>query len=144
MKNKTNIPAIFLAILVFIASNGIVLSEHICNTNSSRDFSMFTNTNCDMEKNVSSCCKKNQKPKNNCCQHKQHFKKLPVEGFTANQIQIKPLEKVILKDVFFNTSSFHLNIISERFISGIPPPDNLFLIKFLLCPTPVGLQTFRC
>lgn len=97
-----------------------------------------------MEKPVSSCCKQKKATKKNCCEHKQFFKKLPIEGFVANQIQLKPIEKVVFKDYFFNTFSFHSILNAEKNISGIPPPDNLHQIKYLLRPTSVGLQTFRC
>jgi hypothetical protein len=50
MKFKTNIPALLMALLVFIASNGIVLSEHICNSSHTRDLSLFTTAACEMEK----------------------------------------------------------------------------------------------
>lgn len=144
LKFKTNIPALFLALLVFGASNGIVLSEHICNTSNSRNFSFLTNASCDMEKPVSSCCKQKKETKNNCCQHKQFFKKLPIEGFVANQINLKPFDKIVLKDYFYHSFSFLSLSNVEKNISGIPPPDNLYQIKYLLRPTSVGLQTFRC
>ena len=144
LKNKTNIPAIFLAMLVFIASNGVAFSEHICNTSRTHNFSVFTKASCEMEKKVSSCCKEKKETKNNCCQHKQFFKKLPIEGFTANQIELKPIGKLVLNDLWVNAHSFDYKINFDRCISGIPPPDNLYTIKYLLRPTPIELQIFRC
>lgn len=133
-----------MAFLVFIAGNGIVLSEHICNTARSHDFSLFTTASCEMEKQVSSCCAKKVINKNGCCEHKQFFKKLPVEGFTAKKIELKPYEKLVLKDFWVNSYLFNHQINFDRYISGIPPPDNLYTIKYLLRPTPVELQIFRC
>lgn len=145
MKYKINIPAIFLAILVFIASNGVAMFEHICNTSNTITYCLFTPPNCENENTSSQCCEKmGLKIKKDCCEHKQFFSKLNIEGFTANQIQIKPLEKVIIKDIFFNLAFSHFNSISQNYISGIPPPGNLLFIKYLLRPTPVSLQTFRC
>ena len=144
MKFKTNIPALLMALLVFIASNGIVLSEHICNTSHTRDYSLFSKANCEMEKQVASCCAKKIVAKNGCCEHKQFFKKLPIEGFIANQIELKPYEKLVSNDFWINSFSFNHQINYDRYITGIPPPDNLYTIKYLLRPTPVELQVFRC
>ncbi|MFN8284150.1 MAG: hypothetical protein U0U67_13100 [Chitinophagales bacterium] len=144
MKFKTNIPALLMAILVFVASNGIALSEHICNSSKSHDYSFFSKATCEMEKQVSSCCAKKIINKNDCCEHKQFFKKLPIEGFTANQIELKPFEKLVLNDYWINSYAFNHQINYDRYITGIPPPDNLYVIKYLLRPTPVELQIFRC
>ncbi|HUM50772.1 MAG TPA: hypothetical protein PK431_03115 [Chitinophagales bacterium] len=144
MKFKTNIPALLMALLVFIASNGVILSEHICNSTRSHNYSLFTKADCGMEKPVTSCCPNKTENKNKCCEHKQFFKKLPIEGFTANQIALKPFEKLVLNDYWINSYSFNHQIYYDRYIAGIPPPDNLYIIKYLLRPTPVELQIFRC
>ncbi len=144
MKFKTNIPALLMAFLVFIASNGIVLSEHICNTTRSHDYAFFLDAKCDMEEQVSSCCAKKVISKNGCCEHKEFFKKLSIEGFTANQIEIKPYEKTVLPDFLLNNFLFNHQTNFDRYITGIPLPDNLYTIKYLLRPTSAGLQTFRC
>jgi hypothetical protein len=143
MKFKTNIPALLMALLVFITSNGIVLSEHICSSTRSHDYSLFTTVGCEMERQVS-CCANKVIPAKGCCEHKQFFKKLPIEGFTANQIELKPFEKLVLNDYWINSYSFNHQINYDRYITGIPPPDNLYTIKYLLRPTPVELQIFRC
>ncbi len=144
MKFKINIPALLVALLVFVTSNGIAISEHICNSTRTHGYSLFTKGGCGMEKQVSSCCANKVTPKKGCCEHKQFFKKLSIEGFTAMQIVLKPMEKLGLNDFWVNTYSFIHNINFDRYISGIPPPDNLNTIKYLLRPTPVGLQIFRC
>jgi hypothetical protein len=144
MKFKTNIPALLMAILVFVASNGIALSEHICNSTHTRDYSLFTSGGCGMEKQVTECCKKKVTPEKDCCEHKQFFKKLPIEGFTASQLVIKPLHKLVVNDYWIISNPFNHQIVYDRYITGIPPPDNLYTIKYLLRPTPVKLQIFRC
>ena len=133
-----------MALLVFIASNGIVLSEHICNTARSHDYSLFTEAKCKMEKQVVSCCSKKIVAKNNCCEHKQFFKKLPIEGFTAKLLQLKSLEKSVLSNFLLNNFLSNCQTNFDKYITGIPPPDNLYTIKYILRPTPVELQIFRC
>lgn len=144
MKYKTNIPALLMALLVFTASNGISLSEHICNTNRTHDYSLFKKADCSMEEPVATCCPGKTEDKNKCCENKQFFKKLPVEGFTSTQIELKPFEKLIVNDYWINSSVFSYQFNYDRYITGIPPPDNLYTIKYLLRPTPVELQIFRC
>lgn len=144
MKFKTNIPALLMALLVFITSNGIVLSEHICNTAHSRNYSLFTKTNCKMEQQASSCCSKKTVTKNSCCEHKQIFKKLPIEGFTAKQLKVKTTQNE-LNASYYNLN-FYLNQLQiiDKYYNGIPLPDNLITIKSLLRPRLVVLQIFRC
>lgn len=144
MRFKTNIPALLMDMLVFVASNGIILSEHICNTQHTRGYALFTKAVCDMERQVSSCCSAKELPKKDCCEHKQFFKKLPIEGFIANQIELKPYDKSILSDYWINFYTFSHQINFDRYITGIPPPDNVYTIKYLLRPTPSELQIFRC
>ena len=81
-------------------------------------FSVFTNASCELEKKVSSCCDEKKEANNNCCQHKQFFKKLTVEGFTANKIELKPIEKIVLKDYFFNSFSSVFIINQKRNIKA--------------------------
>ncbi|CAF3357100.1 unnamed protein product [Rotaria sp. Silwood2] len=134
-----------MALLVFVASNGVALSEHICNSSHTRGYSLFTKGDCGMEKQVTSCCSNKVKTtKKGCCEHKQFYKKLPIEGFTANQVELKPIDKLVLNDFWINSLSFDYKINFDRYFSGIPPPDNLYTIKYLLRPTPVELQIFRC
>jgi hypothetical protein len=143
---KINIPALLLAILVFVAGNGIAVFEHICNTSRSHNYSLFVKRTCEMEKPLAACCarKAGIVQKKGCCEHKQVFSKLNIHGFTAKQLQIKPLEKQINLN-FLAVGSFHYSKqLFESYYSGLPPPDNLFLIKNLLQPSPVGLQNFRC
>jgi hypothetical protein len=144
MKYKTNIPALLMALLVFTTSNGVALSVHICNSLNTRNFAFFTKADCGMEKQVASCCPEKTVKKKDCCEHKQFFKKLPIESFTANQIELKPFQKLILNDYWVSSYSFNHQINYYRYITGIPPPDNLYTIKYLLRPTPVELQIFRC
>ena len=133
-----------MALLVFTTSNGVALSVHICNSSNTKDFAFFTKADCGMEKQVATCCPEKSVKKKGCCEHKQFFKKLPIEGFTANQIVLKPFEKLVLNDYWINSYSFNHQINYDRYITGIPPPDNLYTIKYLLRPTPVELQIFRC
>ncbi len=144
MKHKTNIPALLMALLVFIASNGIVLSEHICNTARSHDYSLFTEAKCEMEKQAVSCCAKKIIAKNNCCEHKQFFKKLPIEGFTAKLLQLKSSEKESYPKLYPVAYFNYSQQIFENYYSGLPPPDNLYKIKSLLQPSSIKLQIFRC
>lgn len=144
MKFKTNIPALFMALLVFVTSNGFAISVHICNTSHSRDFALFSKADCGMEKQVATCCPEKAVKKKDCCEHKQFFKKLPIEGYTSTQIELKPFEKLIVNDYWVISSVFSYQFNYDRYITGIPPPDNLYTIKYLLRPTPVELQIFRC
>jgi len=146
MKFKTNISALLLALLVFVSGNGIALFEHICNTSKSSSFCVFTQPKCENEKPTSSCCKKSgTKEKKGCCEHKEFYSKLNIEGFTAKQFQlIKLLEQEVnFKYLSFDFSYFSTQIFKDHY-SGIPPPDNLHTIKYLLRPTSSGLQVFRC
>ena len=98
-----------------------------------------------MEKPESSCCKKmGLKKKKDCCEHKQFFSKLNIEGFTAKQLVLKSFEKDVVPKFFSSYVSVFNQQIFEAYYSGIPPPDNLHTIKYLLRPTSVGLQIFRC
>ena len=145
MKFKTNISALFLATLVFVASNGIAVFEHICNTSQTRSYSLFLKPVCEMEKPIAPCCAKlGLTKKKGCCEHKQFFSKLSIEGFTAKQLQLKPIEKqVCLNLLSFNLIHFNKQLF-ENYYSGLPPPDNIYQIKSLLQPSPIDLQTFRC
>ena len=141
MKNKINIPALFLALLVCVASNGISVFEHICGTYHSRDFSFFKNITCDMEKSVTTG---SHKESNGCCQHKHYFSKLSVEGFTAKLIQLKPIEKSLTTYYYtYNFTNVSRSIMENHF-SGMPPPDNLYKIKALLQPSLQELQVYLC
>ena len=144
MKYKTNIPALLMALLVFITSNGVALSVHICNSSNTTDFAFFTKADCGMEKQVASCCPEKTVKKRDCCEHKQFFKKLPIEGFTANQIELKPFNKIVCNDFIINSFIYNHQANFDKYITGIPPPDNLYTIKYLLRPTPVELQILRC
>ncbi|HUM51015.1 MAG TPA: hypothetical protein PK431_04335 [Chitinophagales bacterium] len=144
MRCKTNISAILIAFVVLFATNGVVVFEHICNSSNLRDFSILTNTHCEMEKPIASCCAKKGIKKKDCCEHKQFFSKLSYDGFTAKQQEVKSIAKEICLH-FLANNFLHLNQqIFERYYSGIPPPDNLFSIKYLLKPSPIKLQIFRC
>jgi len=146
MKFKTNISALLLATLFFVASNGIAVFEHICNTSRTHSYSLFIKPACEMEKEVKPCC--TEKPaiakSKNCCDHKQFFSKLSVEGFTVKKMQLKPLEKQLSLN-FFPAYFFHYNKrLFESYYSGLPPPDNNYRILSLKQPSSVALQTFRC
>lgn len=145
MKCKTNISAILLATLVFVASNGIAVFEHICNTSNTRSFCVFEQPTCKNEEPLSPCCEKmGLKKKDNCCTHTQIFSKLSVEGFTAKQLYLKSLEKQLSLD-FFSTIFFQFNQQNfENYYSGLSPPDNLYQIKSFLQPSSIKLQIFRC
>lgn len=144
MKFKTNISGILLAALIFVSGNGIAISEHICNISGTHDFSFFKEAQCEMEKPQSSCCSKKMEEKNNCCEHKQFFSKLNIEGFIAKQLQIKSIQKEITSNQSYFYTDFFNQQITDFIFTCIPPPDNLHIIKYLLRPTPVGLQIFRC
>ena len=133
-----------MALLVFVAGNGVALSEHICNTSGTHDYSVFWKADCKMERKIASCCAKKIETKKGCCQHKQFFKKLPIEGFTAKQTSLKSSEKIVLKDFLMNSYLLKNKINFDRSITGIPPPYSLYTIKYLLRPTSVELQIFRC
>lgn len=145
MKYRFNIPALLLSALVLVASNGIAVFEHICNTSQTRNYSVFLKTKCDMEKPVAPCCaKKGIVKKKNCCKHKEFFSKLSIDGFTAKLVELKKVKKELsLK----NISAYSFNLLSRyrnNYFSGLSPPDNLYHIKALLQPTPSELQIFRC
>jgi hypothetical protein len=145
MKYKTNISAILLATLVFVASNGIAVFEHICNTSNTRSFCVFTEPTCENEEVLSPCCEKmGLKPKEDCCSHTQIFSKLYFEGFIAKQMFLIPIEKQINANLFsINLFSFSQQIFENHY-SGLSPPDNLFQIKSILQPSSIKLQIFRC
>jgi len=145
MKFKTNIFALLLAILVFASSNGVALFEHICNTANTRSYCLFLPPSCENEEPVSPCCEKmGWKQKKNCCQHKQFFSKLNIEGFTAKQFQLKTVDKKLFIKSFVIFNEDYSQQVFENHYSGIPPPDNLFTIKYTLRPSPIVLQVFRC
>jgi hypothetical protein len=97
-----------------------------------------------MEDKMPSCCSKKIENKIKCCEHKQLYKKLTIEGFTAKQLQLKSLDKEIQTSYFSIYSFICSQQVLDNYYAGIPPPDNLFTIHYLLRPTPVALQTFRC
>lgn len=146
MRNTVKIPALLLAMLVFVSTTGISVFEHICTTSQSTEYSFFSKPVCEMEKPIPPCCAKKvplTKPKKGCCEHKEFFSKLNVEGFTAKQVQLKPLEKLFTAHFILHPSSLfgsHTDLLSFR----LPPPDNLYRIKARLQPSPVSLQVFRC
>lgn len=144
MKYKLNIPALLMAILVLLASNGLAISEHICNTSKKLSFSFFISSNCGMEKVATACCgskniNTNSKP---CCQHKQVFSKLNYDGFTAKEFQIKPF-KLAETHFFMNDYTAFISIVPPTLYSGLSPPSQPH-IKSLLRPTLAGLQVYRC
>lgn len=98
-----------------------------------------------MEKPVAPCCAKSGfKKKKDCCEHKQFFSKLSIEGFIAKKLLLKPVEKEISPDFLSDNFANHNKQIFETHYSGLPLPDNIYQIKSLLQPTPEALQTFRC
>lgn len=144
MKYKLNIPALLMAFLVMVASNGLAISEHICNTSKTHSFSLFSGKSCGMEKVSTPCCgsKKTIASTKPCCQHKQIFSKLNYDGFAAKEFQIKEVKAV---DVHFliNDYTAFISIFPTGTYSGLSPPDNPH-IKYLLRPTLQGLQIYRC
>ncbi len=145
MKNTFNIPAIFLALLVGIASNGVFVFEHICRTSQSHCYSLLSKPKCEMEKTVPPCCAKLCLPKKkDCCDHKQFFSKLSIEGFISNRIQLKAPEASSHFIAFLNELANRNNTNYGLQISGLPPPGYLYNIKTLLQPSPSELQNFRC
>lgn len=146
MKYRLNLPALFLATLFMVASNGIAVFEHICNISNTHHYSLFSNTTCEMDKPVASCCAKNVSPstKKDCCAHKQFFSKLSIEGFTAKQLILKPSEKQTTIP-FGTIHAYAINFrLTERYYSGLAPPDNYYTIQTCLQPARSQLQVFRC
>ena len=144
MKYRFNIPALFLALLMFTTTNGIAISEHICNTSQTHTFSLFSKAACDMEKQASSCCaNKVVTNKKGCCEHRQYFSKLNIEGFTACQIHLTPY-KIVTHYFYFNDFTCLTKYDLEHHFSGLPPPDNLYKIKALLQPSFSDLQIYLC
>jgi hypothetical protein len=146
MKYKYKISALLLALLFLVASNGVAVFEHICSTSNARDYSFFWEITCKMEKTTTSCCAKptNQTNKNDCCNHKQYFSKLNVEGFTANPVVLK-------HNLFHSCISYislpiyNINVaLAASFYSGLAPPNNIAVIQSLLQPSSIKLQVFRC
>lgn len=146
MKTKVNISALLLALLVLVSSNGIALFEHICDSSKTKDYSFFSEINCEKEVKTTSCCNKPAiEESSNCCSHSQFFSKLSIEGFTAKQLKINSVEDFLIP--FFNALAINIlpSYIAQLHI-GLPPPDNLYttIIKSHLAPSSVKLQVFRC
>ncbi|MDB5226306.1 MAG: hypothetical protein JWN78_499 [Bacteroidota bacterium] len=144
MKNTFNIPAIFLALLVGIASNGVFVFEHSCSMSQTRCFSLLSKPTCAMEAPVAPCCAKMGIKKKDCCDHKQFFSKLSIEGFISNRIQLKTPEASFPLYTTLNDLSNWNNIHRGAQCSGLPPPGYHYKIKSLLQPSPSDLQIFRC
>lgn len=106
---------------------------------------MVTQPTCDMEKPAGSCC--NEKPvpsKKNCCEHKQFFNKLTVEGFLSKSMVIKPIEKILDSFFCFTNNTYTPNAYTFYYSSGLSPPEKLLQLKPLLLPERSELQVFRC
>ena len=146
MRNKINTPAILLAMLFLIASNGVAVFEHICNSSNARHYTFFSKMTCKMEAPVAPCCaKKNQDlKKKKCCEHKQFYSKLQVDGFTAKPLVLKPNISPIFQ-LYGNVNTYTINpVLTEQYYSGLAPPVNHFLIQFNLQPTQQELQIYLC
>ena len=144
MKYKFKLSAVLLALLFLVASNGVAIFEHICNTANDRQYSIFGKISCKMETPAASCCAKASTTKKNCCNHKQHFGKLNVEGFTANKVVLK---HILHTYIFTYTTlpTYTVNIaITSSFYSGLTPPNNTAIIQSHLQPSSIKLQLFRC
>ena len=74
----------------------------------------------------------------------QLLSKLNIEGFTAKQFKLKKVDKKLFLKSFVIFNEDYSQQVFENHYSGIPPPDNLFTIKYTLRPTPIVLQVFRC
>jgi hypothetical protein len=127
-----------------VASNGLAISEHICNTSKTHSFSFFISGKCGMEKVVTACCgsknvTSNTKP---CCQHKQIFSKLSYDGFIAKEFHVKPY-KIVNIHFLVNDYTTFISALPISIYSGLSPPDNPH-IQYLLRPTLSGLQVYRC
>ena len=143
MKRKYNISALLLALLVFISTNGLALSHNICNTAGTHSISFFFyKSYSGTEKKEMTCCGMKSKSSKPCCEHKQTFKKLKFDGFTAKEFQVKNY-KIVSSVFVVNDFNTFISYAAVKNHSGIPPPDILH-IKDLLCPTLAGLQTYRC
>ncbi len=145
MKYKINISALLVALLVFVSTNGFIVFEHICNTSRNSDFSILAKTSCDNDKPLAACCAKmGIQKKKGCCENKQFFNKLSIEGFTAEKTKLVT-PKAEVNNYFINSSTYKTSTITfESHYSGLPPPDNLFEIQFYLKPSPERLQVVLC
>ena len=145
MKYKTNIPALIVALVVLFTTSGVFVFEHICTSSKTRNFSMVTQPTCDMENPAASCC--NEKPvasKKNCCEHKQFFNKLTVEGFLSKSMVLKPTEKIQDNFFCFSNNTFTPNAYTFYYSSGLSPPGDFLQLRPLLLPERSELQVFRC
>jgi hypothetical protein len=145
MKTKINIPALLLALLVAISTNGILISEHICNTSKRIGFSFFTKGSCEMDQPVPTCCAKLKIKKNkDCCEDKEVFSKLSYEGIVAKKTSIT--SSINWSTLYYTSlhSTQYFNTYPAEYYSNLHPPGNLLTIKYLLKPSPQGLQNFRC
>ncbi len=144
MKYKTNIPALLFAILILISTNGIVIFEHICHTKNTHEFSILSDKHCELEKEASSCCKKDKIKKKDCCKHKQIFSKLLYDGFTAKKTAIQSYQKDI-KLFCYTLNNIHFNNYNlDGYYSDLPPPYSIHYQHYLVKPSPIALMTFRC
>ncbi|HNE51286.1 MAG TPA: hypothetical protein PKM51_01995 [Chitinophagales bacterium] len=146
MKYKFKISALLVALLFLVASNGIAIFEHICTSSNAKAYSIFGKITCKMEKPAASCCAKTNQPtnKNNCCNHKQYFSKLNVEGFIANQVVLKQPTAFQYFSHGYLSAYIPGTVHVTTFYSGLAPPSNAAYIQSLLQPSAVKLQVFRC
>jgi hypothetical protein len=138
-----NIPALLLALLVAVSTNGVAFYEHICNRSNSREYSVFSES-CKMEQAAHSCCAKPAVKKKRCCEHKQFFSKLNYDGFTAKQLKVKAAEDIHQKYFGGHAPLLGNTVVLENYYCGLPPPDNLHWIAYQLHPSAILLQVFRC
>jgi hypothetical protein len=146
MKYRFNIPALFLAVLFLVASNGIAVFEHFCSSSNSYQFSFFDKIVCKMEKPVASCCAKKIQAikKNDCCSHSHFFSKLNVEGIASSVFSIKHLEKQFAPIIAFITTYKIIPHLTENYYSGVAPPQNKYIVASQLQPHLSELQVFLC
>jgi len=145
MKYRINIPALLLAVLFLVASNGIAVFEHICNSSNTHHYYFFSKVACEMDKPLAPCCAQKIAPiKKNCCADKQFFSKLSVEGFTAKSFILKQVERYYVFACIVYPTHLIDKRLTEYYYCGLAPPGNMFTIQSFLQPKHSRLQIFLC
>ncbi len=94
--------SMFLILILLPASSGVAVFHHICNVEGTHNVSLFTETKCDHQEDISGICEKCTEHKNDCsfdeisnCQEYVEYITIDADYITPLKLLIEPTEIIL-------------------------------------------------